>query len=352
MASTFDTLLRLELQATGENINTWGEKTNNNIALLADAIAGATSINLAGSGDYTLTTANAATDQARKSFLTLTGTLTGNRNVIVPSSSKIYFVRNNTSGAYTVTFKTAGGSGAVVPQGYVLAVACDGTDCFDASEVARVAKAGDTMTGPLVLPGNPTLALQAAPKQYVDTQVAAAIPAGVITMWAGSIATIPTGWALCNGANGTPDLRDRFVVGAGSTYAVGATGGATSATTSSNGAHTHSGVTGSTTLTTDQIPSHSHSGSASAVGDHAHGFSQSLIGANAGGNPGFAGGGLYSPTNPVGATNGAGAHTHTITINAAGGGQGHTHTIASDGDHTHTVATLPPYYALAYIMKL
>lgn len=171
MASTFDSLLRLELQATGENANTWGDKTNNNIELVADAIAGAVSISIAGSGDYTLTTANASTDQARKAFITLTGTLTGNRNIIVPSSSKIYFVRNNTSGAFTVTFKTASGTGALVPQGYVLAVACDGTDCFDASEVARVAKAGDTMTGPLVLPGNPTLALQAAPKQYVDAQV-------------------------------------------------------------------------------------------------------------------------------------------------------------------------------------
>lgn len=350
MASTFDTLLRLELQATGENINTWGEKTNNNIELLTDAIAGATSINLAGSGDYTLTTANAATDQARKSFITLTGTLTGNRNVIVPSSSKIYFIRNNTSGAFSVTFKTAAGSGAVIPQGYVLAVACDGTDCFDASEVARVAKAGDTMTGALLLPsGLPANAARALRSDEVDVKVAAAVPAGVITMWAGSIATIPTGWALCNGANGTPDLRDRFVVGAGSTYAVGATGGATSATTSSNGAHTHSGATGSTTLTTDQIPSHTHTGSTGYAGDHAH-VASNLQGPNAGiyaigtTAPGF-------PFGP-GATSTAGGHTHTLAIDAAGGGQGHTHTIASDGDHTHTVATLPPYYALAYIMKL
>lgn len=44
-------------------------------------------------------------------------------------------------------------------------------------------------------------------------------------MWSGSINTIPTGWALCNGSNGTPDLRNRFIVGAGSTYSVGATGG-------------------------------------------------------------------------------------------------------------------------------
>lgn len=49
-------------------------------------------------------------------------------------------------------------------------------------------------------------------------------PAGIITMWSGSTSNIPTGWALCNGQNGTPDLRDRFIVGAGSGYTVGETG--------------------------------------------------------------------------------------------------------------------------------
>ena len=50
-------------------------------------------------------------------------------------------------------------------------------------------------------------------------------PSGTVFLWYGSIASIPDGYILCNGANGTPDLRDRFVVGAGSTYAVGDTGG-------------------------------------------------------------------------------------------------------------------------------
>lgn len=345
MASTFDSLLRLELQATGENANTWGDKTNNNIELVADAIAGSTSISIAGSGDYTLTTANASTDQARKAFITLTGTLTGNRNIIVPSSSKIYFVRNNTSGAFTVTFKTASGTGVIAPQGYVLAIACDGTDCFDASEVARVAKAGDTMTGPLVLPGNPTLDLQAAPKQYVDARM----PTGGIIMWSGSIASIPSGWNLCDGTNGTPDLRDRFVVGAGSTYAVAATGGSASSTTSSNGAHTHTGSTGSTALTTEQLPSHTHTGTTDDGGAHSHTFSAAQVSGQLNTQ---AGGGSSAVIQTTGNTSQAPDHTHTFTSDATGGGEGHTHSISSDGDHTHTVATLPPYYALAYIMKL
>jgi hypothetical protein len=61
------------------------------------------------------------------------------------------------------------------------------------------------------------------------------IPAGGIIIWSGSIGAIPTGYYLCNGQNGTPDLRDRFVVGAGNTYAVGNTGGFTSAVAGSGG---------------------------------------------------------------------------------------------------------------------
>lgn len=52
------------------------------------------------------------------------------------------------------------------------------------------------------------------------------LPAGIITLWYGAIGIIPAGWVLCDGNNGTPDLRNRFVVGAGDTYAVDANGGA------------------------------------------------------------------------------------------------------------------------------
>lgn len=61
-------------------------------------------------------------------------------------------------------------------------------------------------------------------------------------MWSGDTLAIPTGWKLCDGQNGTPDLRNRFIVGAGDTYTVGQTGGSNTVT-----------------LTTDQMPKHSHS---------------------------------------------------------------------------------------------
>jgi len=64
----------------------------------------------------------------------------------------------------------------------------------------------------------------------IAAAIAAAIPTGTIVLWSGSVASIPAGWSLCDGTNGTVDLHDRFVVGAGGSYAVGATGGAAQVT--------------------------------------------------------------------------------------------------------------------------
>ena len=139
--------------------------------------------------------------------------------------------------------------------------------------------------------------------------VVGGVPTGVITLWSGTVASIPAGWALCNGANGTPNLQDRFIVGAGSSYAVGATGGATSASVS--------GTTGATTLTTAQMPSHNHSTVIKAG-------SWSLQYASGYGSLG----------------------TGSSTTGSTGGNDSHTHSMGG------TVDTRSPYYALAYIMKL
>lgn len=149
------------------------------------------------------------------------------------------------------------------------------------------------------------------------------VPAGVILLWSGSIASIPSGWNLCDGTNGTPDLRNRFVVAAGDTYAVGATGGADSVT-----------------LTEAQMPSHTHSASTSTAGAHSHTvnglITTGALSNDADRDP------FYSSTQLVGnrgsiGTNSAGDHTHSVTVAATGGG----------GSHENR----PPYYALAYIMK-
>ena len=144
-----------------------------------------------------------------------------------------------------------------------------------------------------------------------------AIPVGGIIMWSGSVATIPTGWALCDGTNSTPDLRNRFVVGASSgtgdtTYpglSVDATGGSADAV----------------------VVEHNHTGSTSTISDHNH-----SVGGNVGsGGNNVAFGSGYAADG--GTTSDAGGHSHTLTIDNAG----------SSG----TNANLPPYYALAFIMR-
>lgn len=151
--------------------------------------------------------------------------------------------------------------------------------------------------------------------------IANGVPSGVILLWSGSIASIPTGWVLCDGANGTPNLRNRFVVGAGSTYSVGATGGSADATLP---AHTHS----------VSDPGHGH-----GVNDpgHSHSINYSpAINLDTGGIGALV---LIGSTNTSASTTG-------ISIQGAGTGI----SLASSGSSA-TNANLPPYYSLAYIMK-
>ena len=141
-------------------------------------------------------------------------------------------------------------------------------------------------------------------------------PTGGIILWSGSTSSVPTGWALCNGANGTPDLRNRFVIGAGSSYAVNATGGSANAVAVSH-SHTFSG------------------GATSTAGNHRHAIKRSNSDTGFGGSVG---------TDAVGSnyvySEYAGNHSHTVSG-----------TISSSGS-SGTDKNLPPYYALCYIMKL
>jgi hypothetical protein len=128
MPSTYDPLLRLELQATGENATTWGTKTNNNLDLIAAAIAGQAVVTVS-SADVTLTEANAATDQSRAAILVFTGTMTGNVNIIVPSQTKTYAAFRQTTGAYNLVIKNATGTGATLPTSGTDIIVCTTATC-------------------------------------------------------------------------------------------------------------------------------------------------------------------------------------------------------------------------------
>ena len=159
------------------------------------------------------------------------------------------------------------------------------------------------------------------------------IPSGVIVMIQSDEAT-PTGWVLCDGLNGTPNMNNKFPRGTTGTST--ATGGADTDVLSFN--------TGSHALTVSQIPGHTHTFSAttSSNGAHSHtykgsnvtsGLSRAVINSSAA---------TYTAS-----TDSAGAHTHTVsgTTSSAGSGSGHTHTVST------TVDTVPAYQYLRFIMK-
>jgi hypothetical protein len=113
MASSYSTDLKLELMVTGENAGTWGDKTNTNLNLVQQAIAGYEAISIAGSAQTTnLVMSNAALSNARNAVIKLTGTISGNQIVTVPNGiEKTYIVQNGTTGVFTVEFKTVSGTG-------------------------------------------------------------------------------------------------------------------------------------------------------------------------------------------------------------------------------------------------
>lgn len=162
---------------------------------------------------------------------------------------------------------------------------------------------------------------------------------GLIAMYSGSVASIPSGWALCDGQNGTPNLTGRFIVAAGGDYAVGDTGDGT--------IPSHSHAAGTLSATTGGA--HTHTGSTNSTGAHNHEI-EWRPGSNKDGLT--IGGGTDTPfyTAITIRAKSAGAHSHSLTINSGGA---HTHTIsgstAAAGSGSEVIAK---YYALAYIMKL
>ena len=113
MASSYSTDLKLELMVTGENSGTWGDKTNSNLNLLQQAIAGFQSIALT-SVNTTLAMTNATVSNARNAVLQFTGTITANCTVFIETGiEKTYIVDNATSGAFTVALNQVGGSSVI-----------------------------------------------------------------------------------------------------------------------------------------------------------------------------------------------------------------------------------------------
>jgi hypothetical protein len=151
MASTYSTNLALELMATGEKANTWGDITNTNLGtLLEQSISGyVTQAITDGSGaTTTITIPNGASGVARNMFIEMTGALTfGTTSLIVPANKKLYFIYNNTSGGFAVTVKVSGLTGVSVPNGQKMVLVSNGTDVVVATNYMATLAVGSLTSG-------------------------------------------------------------------------------------------------------------------------------------------------------------------------------------------------------------
>lgn len=382
MPSTYTRNLGVEKIGSGEQSGSWGDTTNDNFDIIDRAVNGVLSLSISGTSS-TLTTNDGVLSDGQYKVIVLTGSPSGTHTITISpaDAQKMYMVENNT--AQTVIFTQGSGGNVSIAAGDSAIIYANGAgttaavaNLFDDLASSSIKITGGSISGAtassLTVTSstvNSTPVGNSSPSTGAFTTLSASgqatlsgttqingqlglngtnygvagealisggpgnppawgssFPAGGIIMWSGSVASIPSGWALCDGTSGTPNLMDRFVVGAGSSYAVGDTGGSDT-----------------TTLSEANLPAHTHSFSATTntTGAHTHtqiyfqqtaSIGQSASGAN---NAGAATAN-YLTTN----TGSSGSHSHTVsgTTGSTGSGTGFTN--------------LPPYYALAYIMKL
>jgi hypothetical protein len=259
---------------------------------------------------------------------TFTGTPTAPTAISGTNTTQIAttaFVQNVAGALGTMSTQNANAvniTGGTITGSYGL-TAANATNATNAVNVTGTIASGVTATTQAVSTDNTTVATTAFVRDI--------IPSGVILMWSGSIASIPAGWLLCDGGSGTPDLRNRFIVGAGSTYAPGNTGGSADATlpththtatsSGSQSAHRHFTVFNVSTSNEGSLSSNNTiARRGNYGGDYSYDFSSSGSEANIG---------LTSNQTP--------SVSVSTTVDSAGS--------------SATNANLPPYYALAYIMK-
>ncbi len=301
MASTFSDRLKLELQASGENAGTWGDKTNNNLEVIDAFVNGYLSKSVAGSSDVTLTTADAsATAESSNKVIELTGALTGNIKVLVPAKESNYVIFNNTTGSFTLTVAPTGhtSNGVAITQGSHTMIYNQSDKCVDVFG-AKVGTTGTTYIG------------SGAELTGIDI-----IPAGSLMLFQQSSA--PTGWTK---ATAHDNKALRVVTGSASsggsnTFAAAFNNNQTVSGTTSSTSVTITGSTAAHTLTIAEMPAHTHT----EGGIQEFGTTSST-------STGTRNTGNSSPGNQfeTQSTGGDGSHSHDVGTLAGGA---HTHTFS------------------------
>lgn len=314
-ADTYDDVLGLLLQGTGNNNNSWGSNANDFVfKLVARAIAGYVAhTDTGGALNLATTTPPAGASSALDMMHDFTGTLTSDLTVTVPSVSKLWVMRNATGGAYYLYVKTSGGTAVQVPQGTTKILYCDGTDVFRLDE----AEIGD-----LVLTG----------KASADSGTVACDGTSYLkTALPDLYAKIGTTWGSADSLHfNVPDFitNNLFLRAAGGSVAVA------TLQSSQNKAHTHdiSGVPEVGTLTAASDGAHTHTATSTDSG-HTHNYTYHQIASSSNPDSGWytMGPGGSTATSSGSANisttvNSGGAHTHNVTGTLTAG------TLAVDSD--------------------
>ncbi len=306
----------------GDQAGLWGQTTNTNLGtLLEQAITGVQPIVMS-DANYTLTSFNGISDEARNAVLVVTGTNNAVRDLIPPVVEKLYIVANNTTGGYAIRVIGATGTGVSIPNGATQAVYCDGTNFVAASapftngSVLAVSGGGtglSTLTANNVILGNGTSSptfvapgttgnvLTSNGTTWASTSLSPEFVSG--TRMTFNQTNAPTGWTKDTSTN---NAGFRLVSGSVSS---GGTEDFTTAFSSSTAVTVSSisGSAGATTLTTPQIPSHSHTISQfDGSGSPGTRISKSSSVQNV-------------ETSSTSSTGGGGSHTHPFSFSSGSG---------------------------------
>ena len=357
MASSYSPSLKIELIGNGDQSGTWGTTTNNNLGtILEQAITGVQTITMV-NADYTLTSFNGVSDEARNAVLVATGTNSAIRQIICPLVEKLYVIFNNTTGGFAITIGGATGSIITIPNGTTAQVYCDGTNFFSSQtgsagnfnvngnlSVGGTTALSGALTGTTGVfsgsissvspaftgtPTAPTASVGTNTTQLATTAfvLANSVPTGVINMW--STASAPSGFLLCDGSAVNRTTYAALFAVIGTTFGVG-----DGSTTFNVPNYTNRMPYGTTLAATGGsadavVVSHTHVATVTDPG-HLHNitFLSTAAGSNYGTN---AGGNLFgTQTNS--------AVTGISVTNATAGVSG-------------TNANLPPYLGINFIIK-
>jgi microcystin-dependent protein len=354
MASSFSPSLKIELIGNGDQSGTWGTTTNNNLGtILEQAITGVQTITMV-NADYTLTSFNGVSDEARNAVLVATGTNSAIRQIICPLVEKLYVIYNNTSGGFAITIGGVTGGIITIPNGTTAQVYCDGTNFFSSQTgsagnfningnlvvAGTTALSGATtlsstlaVTGATTftgIPSGPTAAAGTNTTQLATTAfvLANGVPTGGLVMW--PTGSAPNGFLLCTGTAVSRTTYAALFAIVGTTFGVG-DGSTTFNLPNYTNRMPYGTTVGATGGSADAVVvSHTHTATVTDPG-HAHTYTFKAADAVQSGNS--------TPCWAGNSTATTGSATTGITVaNSTEGVSG-------------TNANLPPYLGINFIIK-